>query len=495
MSSIASHTQARQHLVIGIACILLTGILAGIVFPLTANLAGMQDGDGMLTAPISTQKLTWYFWGQDRLLNLLPALAHPITDVESNLRLQVMLRALFAYLAPIGILILFSRQPRVLIVAIAIANIILLGCLSQYAQFNLYVQHNAAGTSLVLFAVAYAVTYSRLAKAVIALLTLVICSLAYAINFALLTYSLPIIVLLGALRKTQRMRYVLFLVVNLVAVLIAWWHSRYFGEASTSYGLAISFDGLIESAKVLYDNLHLFLFTTLIMVATLCYRLSSEKRPREIGATVCVAIGLLFLLANMLWVQMNAYNIRYFLTSLIILSAIMAYPIALVAMSTRFKYSIVLLCCLVVLGNCVFLALGGLNSGYKELVNPLWRSQSAAVADVAVAQNSRVIAGGFWDVWAAVYQTKKEQHRLPEARQIAVYGATYRADVLREQFLASVLGKGEQNALCFYVNAEQCMQEMMDRFHLAPTHTLVLKKAEALKGLDKPMLSLTFEVN
>jgi hypothetical protein len=475
--------------------LILSGIFAGVVFPLTVTLAGMQDGDGLMTALISTQKLTWYFWGQDRLLNVLPALTHPFTNIETNLRLQVMLRVFFAYLAPLGVLIFFNRQPRFLIVATAIANVVILSCLSAYGLFNIYVQHNTAGMSLVLLAAAYALTYSQLPKVLVALLVMLTLCVAYAANFALLTYALPMIVLIGALKTAERKRYGLFLAANLGAILVAKLHSSYFGEASTSYGLLISFDGIIESTKTLYENLHLFLFATFAAAAGICYRYAPQKRPWQIAAAVCIGLGLIVLLANTLWLKMNAYNIRYFITTLVIFTSVIGYLMAQVILSLNIRYSVIVGLCTVAIANCVMWGLGGFNSGYKELVGPAWRDQSAAVANVAVAQHARVIAGDFWDVWAAVYQTKREQRSLPKAERIAVYGGTFRAEILRDQFLDSVRGKGEQNALCFYSRADQCIQEIAARFHLAPEYTIVLKTSETLQISNRPMLKLVFEVN
>lgn len=200
----------RRKFLLGVLIIILSGVIAGAILPLTQALAGFQDGDGILTSLMSTQKLTWYFWGQDRLLNFIPALASPFTDVETNLRVQVFFRSMFAYLSPLGILIFFNRSPKFLLVAIAITNIILLACLSQYAQFNFYVQHNTFGTSLVMLASAYALTYSGLPKAAIAVIALFVCSVAYATNYALLTYAIPVIFLLGVLRWPAWKRYLSF---------------------------------------------------------------------------------------------------------------------------------------------------------------------------------------------------------------------------------------------------------------------------------------------
>ncbi|SHN26488.1 hypothetical protein SAMN05216593_11969 [Pseudomonas asturiensis] len=484
-----------RSLLPGIALLLLCGLIAGIAFPMTVTLSGMQDGDGMLTALISTQNLTWYFWGQDRLLNVLPALTHPFTNVETNLRLQVMMRAMLAYLAPLGVLVFLTRELRLLVIAVAIANVVVVTCLAPYALFNFYVQHNTAGTSLVMLAATYALTYSRLPKPVMGVLVVLTLCVAYAANFALLTYALPMIVLIGLLKREERKRHALFLAANFVAILVARLHSSYFGEPSTSYGMQISWDALVAAGHSIHTFMHLFTLATFAVVAGLCYPYAREKRPWEIAAAVSIGLGLVVLLANTYWVQKNGYDIRYFITAQILITSVIGYLIAQALLSLNLRYGLVVALCIAALANCVAMGLGGYNGYYKELVSPTWRAQSAAVADVAVAQNVRVIAGGFWDVWAAVYQTKREQRSRPKYERMDVYGATFRGEVLREQFLASVLGKGEQNALCFYTDVNQCLVEINARFHLPPDYTLTLKKSEAVQILSLPMLKLVFEVN
>ena len=212
--------------------LVVSALLAGLLFPLTGSLAGTQDGDGVLTALISTQQLTWYFWGQDRLLNIFPAIAAPIQDVEWNLHFQIFLRSLCAYLAPLGVLVFIQRSPRVIAAAVAVTNIILIVSMSQYAQFNVYVQHNTFGISLVLFAISYLVFWSTLPVLASGVLVLLICSLAYGTNYALLMYSIPAIVGFGMLRYREWRRFVGFLAINCVAVLIAKFHAQEIGRAS-----------------------------------------------------------------------------------------------------------------------------------------------------------------------------------------------------------------------------------------------------------------------
>jgi len=56
--TVVSTSDNRSQLLLGVLLIILSGIVAGAVLPLTQALAGFQDGDGILTSLISTQKLT-----------------------------------------------------------------------------------------------------------------------------------------------------------------------------------------------------------------------------------------------------------------------------------------------------------------------------------------------------------------------------------------------------------------------------------------------------
>ncbi|MCF5632867.1 hypothetical protein GIV53_27110, partial [Pseudomonas syringae] len=332
--------------------------------------------------------------GQDRLLNFIPALASPFTDVETNLRVQVFFRSMFAYLSPLGILIFFNRSPKFLLVAIAITNIILLACLSQYAQFNFYVQHNTFGTSLVMLALAYALTYSQLPKAVIAVIALFVCSLAYATNYALLTYAIPVIFLLGVLRWPFWKRYLSFFVINCLAVLIARYHSQTYGVAPTELGLLISPQAVIDALHVIYQNLNLGAFLLFLAIALICYQIAAEKKFLELSGVLCVALAIVVLLANTLWVQMNLHNVRYFLTSELIIASVFGLVITRTLMLGQYKYA--LLIPGLALVYCIFVPLGGFTATYKELVGAPWRSNSKAVADLAVKEKAEVINGTYW---------------------------------------------------------------------------------------------------
>ena len=66
----------------------------------------LVNADALLPALISTQHLTFYYWGQDRLASLVPALAWPVRDSIWNFRVQ-MLIAGFAFFSLMAMFVWF----------------------------------------------------------------------------------------------------------------------------------------------------------------------------------------------------------------------------------------------------------------------------------------------------------------------------------------------------------------------------------------------------
>lgn len=465
-----------------------TALLAGLLFPLTGSLAGTQDGDGVLTALISTQQLTWYFWGQDRLLNLFPALAAPIQDVEWNLHFQIFLRSLCAYLAPLGVLVFIQRSPRVIAAAIAITNIILIVSMSQYAQFNVYVQHNTFGVSLVLFAVSYLVFWSTLPVLARAIMVLLICSVAYATNYALLMYSIPAIIGFGMLRMAEWRRFVPFLAINCIAVLIAKFHAQAFGDPSTAFGLNFTLDAYPHAFGVLAENLNLPVLSVCAVIAVVCFVTNKHKPMLEFLGVALLAVAMFVLLCGTQWLQTNAYNIRYYITCGILLTSLMGYAIAVHLVERKRPVGFI---CIAGLIACLFLPLGGFKSDYNELVNPRWRSDSKEIARVAHETQARFVIGGFWDVWPTVFEAEE----LRDGDAHMVYGGAFRGHALTQEILESLQKEPGQNALCFLTEVQACLDELKSTLRTAPEVTFTGDAATPVTVAGKQMIEFKVSLN
>jgi hypothetical protein len=68
-----------------VVALLVIGTAASLLLMFSPQYCNMQSGDSLIFVFASLKKLTWYYWGQDRLLNLVPAVTSFIRDPEANL--------------------------------------------------------------------------------------------------------------------------------------------------------------------------------------------------------------------------------------------------------------------------------------------------------------------------------------------------------------------------------------------------------------------------
>ncbi len=423
-------------------------MLAAVAYPLSARLAGMQDADGILTAYMSTQELTWYFWRQDRFLNLLPALAWSIGDVTWNLRAQIFLRAFFAFLAPLGVLYVLRPSARFLLVATVVASALLTLLLSPFADFNLYVHHIPVGASMVLFAVSAMAFHRRDRGSLWFAAALAIAFLAYATNIALLLLSFPLLAVAFVLTVMPRRDAAAFAALNAFAVVLAFAHAHRFGEAQTSFGRGeISWHAIHSGYATVFANLHPtgFLVVAIAAVVAGFFCTRRDAIAAALLALYCIAgIGAL---SCSQWVQTNAYWIRYYLMFEVGIAACIAFVlVAACERVWRQEWRLVALVALS-LGLAWGVGLGGASAAPRELVGTTWRTSAQDWARVAVEHRAQVVAGDFWDVWPTVL----EADRLRGADAVAhepIFAATWRSWPLHARVIESASAAGTLRVLC-----------------------------------------------
>lgn len=463
-------------------------IVAAATFPLSTLLCGMQDGDGVLTALISTQKLTWYFWGQDRFLNFIPALAHPISNVVWNLRFQLFLRNFFAFLAPVGFLYFLTRSARTITVATVLTNCVLALALSQEALFNLYVQHNPFGTSLVLLASAYAIlargtrTNSwRWALAAVVLF------LAYTTNFALFVISLPFLVVVLCLVDENRKSLIAFIVLNVMVVVLAYGHAKYFGEADTQLGLSPSLHAIQAGYRAVNAQIRSTWVAAFVFIS-LGFGFGTRS-PNRWTTTLLIAgcLALIGVLSCTSWAQINAYNIRYYLTFLIGIIAGGAYLlISCVRKTAPFAEKYYAGAIWALLLTAFIGGLHGLSATPSALLGSTWRQQTETIARIAEQKNVQFVVGGFWDVWPVVFDT--DARLQADGKAPSVYGGAQRGHVLRNALWRISKSQGSLRTLCFLESTQACAQAAstgLKAYMVAIPHTERIVDAEG-----KPLLFL-----
>lgn len=426
LSGIQGHQAYRP--VVTLLC--LFAVVAGLLLPMTATLAGTQDGDGALTSLISTQKLTWYFWGQDRLLNLLPALAAPFRDPETNLHVQVFLRAALSFLSPLGVICLFRGGVRKSLAIVALSQCVMALALSPYGAFNMWVQHNPCGTSLVLFALA--VWFAQAGGVWRGGIGFLVLFLAYAVNIALVLWSLPFLAL-GIVFGIRDRRWLLgFVAANVGALALAWMHGHWFGESATRFAVHPSLDAILAGYRSLSAEVDIRIMLGLFAIALAA---GIYRRSRETTMALCVAMGMVVAVGAIScldWLQTNVFNIRYFLTFITVFVSCCVY-VVLKALPDRVLRPAPQAALATVLGAVMFfVGMGGLSATPLALMDARWRAPAETAAQVAIDAHASLIVGDFWDVWPAVMDARsdlRDQGRFDEP----LYGAAFRGHVLRKK--------------------------------------------------------------
>ncbi|MCC5067950.1 hypothetical protein VDQ94_02270 [Xanthomonas campestris pv. campestris] len=431
--------------------------VAGIVFPLSRSLAGAQDADGVLTSLISTQKLTWYFWGQDRLANLLPALASPIHDLEWNLRFQIFLRSFASFLAPLGILLLLMRSKLNILLITVVADFFLGFSLRGYGLYNLYIQHNPFSPSLVMFALS-AGALSGLRLSIGLPLAIIAAFIAYATNLALLIFILPFLVLCILFDKERRAFSVRLFFLQLLIAALAYLHAKYYGEHVTSFGLTPSLSAITKGWATFATHVRVWLLLILFVIATLA---ALNLRDRPAALAWCVAAGMPLAVCAMsclTWLQMNSFDVRYYMLFVIVFVSCCSYLIVSALMQRyQVRPTAQRVTGVVVIAAIFAGCLGGLSSAPSELISQRWRSQAHAASRVALREHVMLVTGDFWDVWPAVFVAKQDLRE--QGRSDAdLYGVAYRGHVFRKRIMGLIREKGEVTALCFQDNVDDCIR-------------------------------------
>jgi hypothetical protein len=446
------------------------GAAAALLIPLTRPLVGTQNGDGILTSLISTQKLTWYFWEQDRFLNFIPALASFISNIAWNLRFQIFLRSLFAYLAPLGILYFFTRSPRLLILAVALCNCLLALVLDQNANFNLYIEHNPFGTSLVLFALSLHFLRKGQGSTLWIAASLLVAALAYTTDFGLLTLSLPLIALAFCMGLLPRKQLAIFFVLNAVAIVIAYKHSRLIGGGATPFETVNPSWQAIRSG---YLSVRADVSWALVSgVAAVALIASAYRRiPYTYSALLLMAgsVALIGIVSCAVWPQMNLFQIRYYIIYIISIAAALSYLLAAVLSSFLQKPLQSVLGAVALLGIQILVAFHGISPGNSSaLVAEQWRAPSKEIAVAATDNHVQLVVGEFWDVWPAVFDTLRLAPQRLRGND-AVYGVTARSIVLRHRLLKFSEQKGSLKALCLKDTVTACKKTVFASLSLHAT--------------------------
>ena len=453
------------------------GALLPVIVPFAALWAMMahylptqENSDGLLQTIIASQKLTVFFWGQDRFGNLLPALTVWINNPVANAYAQISLRILAGLLAPCFFCSLALDRPLDIWRATPLSSLLLVSVIKPALGWEIYIEASPYAPSLVccgLAAMALSASAARRGGAAWAwrLLGIGLLLTGYVVNFAQIVLALPLIGLLALVRRSRRLAWLLFW--HVVAAAFGFAMSRRFGAgAPTDLGASFDSANFARYWAVLWLNTG-WRFALAIGAPVVLFVLAASTRWRDpawrasarVLASMLAVLALFFVIVALSkWLAMNAFDQRYFVPGYLLLSAAGGIALwhcvgLLVAHWARSRawFAGVTLALLIV----TFAHLRALDLVTHEVIGDGNAPLAYAAGERAVELPLDAIAGDYWLVWPSVFMAEQFRYNT-DANVPDVLGITFRGDARRDAFMARLRQRGTLRVGCIDLDAAAC---------------------------------------
>jgi hypothetical protein len=449
-------------------------LLTGAVLTWSLQFCNAHDADSVILSIMARQKLTLFYWGQNRYMNLLPMLIAWIDDISMNQQVQVWLRASLAAAFPLFVIVLL--RPRAsLLLCFAAALAALLTVFQLDLIRILWTDGQPYGLSLALMTGAMLLT-SRLSgrglakRAAFVIVGFGLVVLAMLVNASLLIVMAPLFGLL--ILFAPSIQNVLLLVMSLGGYGVSKKLSNWIGGREYDNiifdptNLATAWNRILSGVDGTALGLLAFLFLSALIVTQVRHRsvrnggdpVIAPLAVRSLALSVACLIYML-LVPNIEWVILNISHVRYFGLILVLITCMFAIvtvdalvdgerqvgralaPAAmLVAAAVLFRTSWPI--AFPLSQQCSFIALAP-GSAAKS---------SPDFARLALDRNIHLILGDYWKVWPAVYDAMKLSGRDD------IYGLTLRAEEMRPQILSRLDTNADEHLLCTEMDMAVCMQ-------------------------------------
>lgn len=454
--------------------VLLASLFALALASIFAFVPWGQNADDLLPTLISTQKLTFYFWEQNRFANLLPLLTAWIDSPVRNAETQLFLRVLTGLIAPAFFCVLYYPRLSQVCRATLAADCLMLLAASPAVLHETYIVATPYGTSLACGAAGMALSRRgwsqagwrrRLLEASGAAFLLA----AHLVNYGLGLFAIPLLAVLAVMTPSPAANR--FLVLNLFAAIGAFVAPSVFAPMYfTRLGLSPSLDGMLSfGASIWMGTGPAFWVCVIGPLAVVAAVFIGTGRGRSgklfgvfAGATGAAVLFGFLLASSSQHVALNEFNIRYFVPALLALLALAGIAcweaVRLIASAPGGRSALMV----VLSGLALMLAAGRLAASggpTADIIKPESADVAHAVAARVTALNLDGITGNYWQVWPSVFAA--EQERIDAGRVgTSVIGITQRGEVRRDVFLARLHAQGGLRLGCVDFVEARCLEEV-----------------------------------
>ncbi len=426
------------------------------------------NADVVVFSLISTQRMTFFYWSQDRLVSILPALTFPIRDPLWNFYVQMALQGA-SFFALVGLLVRFhwkevgrDRDGEMLAGAVLIAGLLVTMVLNNIANYWFMFEQPYA-MALLLFLVGMSGSMSGDVRRQIGAVPLVVLSVLLIPSTILFA---PVVWLLGA-AETRRKRFAITLGVIVAAFAInkvATALSAYQNSLSPLY-TDFSVRRLVDGFPTAYDNYRrvvdigtMLLFVILAGTILILRRRSLSTNLRlAYGFAPLFGIGWFVLFTANGWVELSGFPPRYYFpvfgAVILLITGAVAEVAALIA--DRMSSPMTVLTARRRVGAVVASCVALMSLGTVRLLSDDGVPVIAqGFDDVNATRPFGVdfVTGTYWRVWPTVL--------VARSQDLDVYGVAPRSEPTRSDVLAAIERKSpDLTLMCLDVDAPACVAD------------------------------------
>jgi len=428
------------------------------------------NADILLNSVMSLQNLTLYYWGQNRLLNVLPFAVAFLKNPTLNLAAVLLITAISFY----GFIFLLSRAAVMLLEVTNKNEIAFKVFLISSSVFVLIFSPHAI-SDIAIGHIEYSFPALLLVFACIKLLpaegnfkdwqklffSVSAIILAIGLNPSTLIPAVFISMATAFYRKKVRVNEIVLLVTAVVAFFIWNYVSNQYGsQPYNEFKLEIFYSGHQEVVDGLIDtvNLTAFIFWVAFIsignIFLIFFKVGRDVENRTVisyitNAALLFSIGWLFLFASSRWVEMNQFAWRYFIY--IIFSLFFVFTVRLAGFLNGFPAK----------GSTILTTVAA-------LVVPLLFVTSLPVVnfnDYRVFQRvnsltepgGNLYSGDYWVVWPSVLRDMMNGY---EAYGLTPHRGHANEKSARDFVLNEIIKRGYSEVYCLEDSVENCIAQV-----------------------------------
>ena len=428
------------------------------------------DADTILQSLMSTQKVTLFYWGQDRYANFLPFIYSWIKSPKLNLLLIIFSSGLayFLLLELVSDACAKYRKQNVGIFRTVLFLCLVLISVLVLNKKGIYVfAYSAQPYSLSFLLVGWAWVFATQQK----------CGLSSTLTIALMLFvaiginpSIILICIVSFIFLYTSSRNPQFLLIPLLTLLFfGFWqdaskaslagHENY---AQLSAELLLK--GLWGSVKHFTESTETLALTVSLLASTLILNAINFKGTSRFKANPLIVVMGAFALTWWMifsmssYVSRNEFHFRYFFPTLLALLVFISLTLAdfLLALKERIM--------VLAVGAVHVVILAIIITPYKPIA--YWHSSGVfdSVGQYLHATESRILTGGYWQVWPALFRIQSTNNRKDAEGKPWVYAAASRGKVNRAEMDSLIVQESRQgkttSAVCIGAQTEQCLREL-----------------------------------